>query len=99
MPALVPGWCACESKFDWPNDQKAVGCHCTDILAFLRRSREGPAGFEDGTASYLGIAALPHGFGLIQRLGGFGAIHAHTQKLTRSGLPPQGPPRTLPQLA
>ena len=49
----------------------------------LRRRREGPAGFEDGTASYLGIAALPHGFRLLQRLGGFGAIHAHTQQLTR----------------
>lgn len=47
------------------------------------RRREGPAGFEDGTAHFLGIAALRHGFSLIQRLGGFPAIEAHTRALTR----------------
>jgi len=52
-------------------------------LKRVYRRREGPAGFEDGTNSYLGIAALPHGFALIQRLGGFAAIQERTALLTR----------------
>ena len=49
----------------------------------LRRRREGAAGLEDGTTSFLGIAALRHGFAAIGRAGGFPAIEAHTGGLTR----------------
>ncbi|KAL3136431.1 hypothetical protein ABBQ38_005687 [Trebouxia sp. C0009 RCD-2024] len=49
---------------------------------FVRR-REGAAGLEDGTAHYLGIAALSHGFRQLASLGGFPAIARHTQIVTR----------------
>lgn len=49
---------------------------------FVRR-REGAAGLEDGTAHYLGIAALTHGFRQLASLGGFPAIACHTQVVTR----------------
>lgn len=48
-----------------------------------RRRREGAAGLEDGTAHFLGIAALRHGFAAIRRAGGFGAIDTHTTALAR----------------
>lgn len=38
---------------------------------------------ENGTAHYLGIAAVRHGFAQIRRLGGFPAVAAHTQAVTR----------------
>ncbi|KAL0025505.1 hypothetical protein WJX77_007273 [Trebouxia sp. C0004] len=49
---------------------------------FFRR-REGAAGLEDGTAHYLGIAAVRHGFHQLAALGGFPAIGDHTQSVTR----------------
>lgn len=52
------------------------------IFAFCRR-REGAAGLEDGTAHYLGIAAVRHGFHQLAALGGFPAIGNHTQSVTR----------------
>lgn len=52
------------------------------------RRREGAAGLEDGTAHYLGIAALKHGFQQLHTLGGFPAIAAHTQAVTRHAFTP-----------
>ncbi|KAL0050843.1 hypothetical protein WJX82_008290 [Trebouxia sp. C0006] len=49
---------------------------------FFRR-REGAAGLEDGTAHYLGIAAVRHGFHQLAALGGFPAIGNHSQSVTR----------------
>lgn len=49
----------------------------------VRRRREGPEGLEDGTPSFLGIAAVPHGFQLLERLGGFPAIQAHAEAISR----------------
>ncbi|DBA69485.1 TPA: hypothetical protein ACH3X2_001170 [Trebouxia sp. C0005] len=49
---------------------------------FFRR-RKGAAGLEDGTAHYLGIAAVRHGFHQLAALGGFPAIGDHTQSVTR----------------
>ena len=54
-------------------DRSVAGC----------RRREGAAGMENGTAHYLGIAAVRHGFAQIHRLGGFSAVAAHTQAVTR----------------
>ena len=52
----------------------------------MSRLRPGAAGFEDGTSSYLAIAALRHGFAQLQRIGGFPAISQHTCSLSRCAL-------------
>jgi molybdenum cofactor sulfurtransferase len=52
----------------------------------LHRRREGAAGLEDGTAHFLGIAALRHGFAAIRRAGGFPAVDDWTSLLARRGL-------------
>lgn len=58
---------------------------CHHVCACVcNRRREGAAGLEDGTAHYLGIAALSHGFRQLASLGGFPAIARHTQIVTRS---------------
>ena len=59
--------------------------HCRDkcIKSMLGRQREGVGAFEDGTVSFLGLAALPAGFAQVHRAGGFSAIAAHTAMLTR----------------
>lgn len=54
------------------------------IVVIKCRRREGAAGLEDGTAHYLGIAAVRHGFHQLASLGGFPAIGPHTQAVTRS---------------
>ena len=51
------------------------------LIAYCRR-REGAAGLEDGTAHYLGIAAVRHGFHQLSALGGFPAVGDHTQSVT-----------------
>ncbi len=43
----------------------------------LCRRRPGAAGLEDGTLPFLQLPAILHGFGFIQRLGGFPAVSAH----------------------
>lgn len=76
-----PGFTAClgiaalRRHFMLPRCHRCIICTC--------RKREGAAGLEDGTASFLGIAALRHGFAAIERAGGFPAIDAHTSALTR----------------
>ena len=47
------------------------------------RRRKGTSGFEDGTAHFLAIAALRHGFAAIARAGGMPAIRHHTAAITR----------------
>ena len=47
------------------------------------RRREGAAGLEDGTAHFLGIAALRHGYAVIRRAGGFPAVNAWASLLAR----------------
>ena len=58
-----------------------ISCVCACVC---NRRREGAAGLEDGTAHYLGIAAVSHGFRQLASLGGFPAIACHTQAVTRS---------------
>jgi len=69
------GIAALRRHFMLPRCHRCIICTC--------RKREGAAGLEDGTASFLGIAALRHGFAAIERAGGFPAIDAHTSALTR----------------
>lgn len=52
-------------------------------LLWTCRRRTGAEGFEDGTAHFLGLAAVRHGFAAIASVGGFPAIHQHTQMVTR----------------
>ncbi|KAK9822750.1 hypothetical protein WJX74_003955 [Apatococcus lobatus] len=58
-----------------------VAASCAET-AFFRR-RPGAEGFEDGTAHFLGLAAVRHGFAQIASVGNFSAIHRHTDMLTR----------------
>ena len=53
------------------------------IMVVCSRRREGAAGMEDGTASYLGIAAIPHGFRQLERMGGFLSIERHANRIAR----------------
>eukprot|EP00930_Biecheleria_cincta_P014758 TRINITY_DN12563_c0_g2_i1.p1 TRINITY_DN12563_c0_g2~~TRINITY_DN12563_c0_g2_i1.p1 ORF type:complete len:560 (-),score=62.74 TRINITY_DN12563_c0_g2_i1:127-1629(-) len=50
-----------------------------DFQIFKHRTCER---FEDGTVSFLGIAALKHGFAALDRVGGMKAIEKHTSALT-----------------
>lgn len=56
------------------------------------RRREGAAGLEDGTAHYLGAAAVRHGFKQLASVGGFPAIKQHTDAVTRWGSDMRSPP-------
>jgi len=40
-----------------------------------------PAGLEDGTLGFLNIAALKHGFNMLQQLGGMKAVEGHVEAL------------------
>ena len=55
----------------------------TQILESDCRRRPGAAGHEDGTAHFLAIAALRHGFAALERAGGLPAIELHTAAITR----------------
>ena len=47
----------------------------------MHELKNGPERFEDGTPSYATIAALRHGFDLVEQIG-MAAIHAHVLRLT-----------------
>lgn len=52
-------------------------CVHSGAAATLLYRRSGAAGLEDGTQSFLSIAAARHGFTQIDKLGGFAAIDRH----------------------
>ncbi|KAK9867044.1 hypothetical protein WJX84_002335 [Apatococcus fuscideae] len=58
-----------------------VAASCAETSFFRRRP--GAEGFEDGTAHFLGLAAVRHGFAQIAAVGGFPVIQQHTHTLTR----------------
>ncbi len=62
--------------------REVAGSSTTTVRRRCRR-RGGVEGLEDGTAHFLGIASLRHGFAAISRAGGFPAIEAHTCALAR----------------
>lgn len=68
---------------------------CQTDRSHIRRRREGAAGLEDGTAHFLGIAALRHGYKAIRRAGGFPAVDAWTGLLARRVLDSYRPERRL----
>jgi selenocysteine lyase/cysteine desulfurase len=51
------------------------------VRADVHRLQEGAEGFEDGTPDFLGIAALPAGFALLEHVG-MGRLRAHVAALT-----------------
>jgi len=76
------------------------GCRARTWGAVRVRRAEGPSGYEDGTPSFLAIAALRQGWRLVARLGGLPAVERHTAALTRwaararaSGTLPFRPPK------
>ena len=57
--------------------------HLAPLTPITKCRRPGPAGLEDGTLPFAGIAAAAHGFALIRRLGGFPAVGRHAGCLAR----------------
>ena len=57
--------------------------HLAPLTPITKCRRPGPAGLEDGTLPFAGIAAAAHGFAVIRRLGGFPAVGRHADCLAR----------------
>ena len=53
------------------------------VRADLHRLQDGAEGFEDGTPDFLGIAALPAGFALLEQVG-MTRLRAHVARLTEA---------------